>query len=56
MNRITQSNAFGQAPEQQCDSLKAEVADVERTACVAGRHCSIPTADPTASETTWQRV
>jgi hypothetical protein len=42
MSCITQCNAFVQAPEQQCDSLKAKASNLERSACVAGRHCSIP--------------
>jgi|HubBroStandDraft_2_1064218.scaffolds.fasta_scaffold41020_2 hypothetical protein len=42
MSCITRCNAFGQAPKQQCDSLKAEVANLERCACLVGRHCSIP--------------
>jgi hypothetical protein len=41
MSCITQCNAFRQVPEQQSDSLKAE-ANTERSACLAGRHCSIP--------------
>ena len=45
MSCITRCNAFGQAPEQQCNSLKAEVANLERSACLAGRHCSIPATD-----------
>jgi hypothetical protein len=44
MRCITQCNAFGQAPEQQCDSLKGG-ANTERSACLAGRHCSIPATD-----------
>jgi hypothetical protein len=39
MSCITQCNAFGQKPEQQCAS---EASNLERSACVAGRHCSIP--------------
>jgi hypothetical protein len=42
MNRITRCNVFSQAPEQLCDSLKAEVANLERSACLDGRRCSIP--------------
>ena len=42
MRCITQCNAFGQAPQQKCDSLKADVAEVERSACLARLHCSIP--------------
>ena len=56
MNRITQCNASRQAPEQQCDSLEREVADVERSACLAGLHCSIPATIWTACEMTWPRV
>ena len=45
MSCITQCNAFGRAPEQQCDSLKAKAPNLERSACLAGRHCSIPAMD-----------
>jgi hypothetical protein len=45
MRCITQCNAFGQAPEQRCDSLKAGALNLERSACLAGRHCSIPATD-----------
>lgn len=45
MSCITHCNAFGQAPEQQCEWLKVGAADLEQSACLAGRHCSIPAAD-----------
>jgi hypothetical protein len=42
---ITQCNVFGQVPEQQCDSLKAGALNLERSACLARRHCSIQATD-----------
>jgi hypothetical protein len=39
---IMQCNAFGQAREYQCDSLKAGALNLDRSACLAGRRCSIP--------------
>jgi hypothetical protein len=42
MRCITQCNASGQAREYQCDSLKPGAPNLERSACVPGRHCSIP--------------
>jgi hypothetical protein len=45
MSCITQCNAFRQAPEQQRGWLTAEVANLERSACLAGQHCSIPATD-----------
>jgi hypothetical protein len=42
MRCITQCNAFARAPEQQYGSLKAGALNLERSACLAGRHCSIP--------------
>jgi hypothetical protein len=45
MRCITQCNAFGQAREYQCDSLKPGAPNLGRSACLAGRHCSIPATD-----------
>jgi hypothetical protein len=45
MSCITQCNAFRQASEPQSDWLKAVVANLERSACLAGQLCSIPATD-----------
>jgi hypothetical protein len=45
MSCIMQCNAFAQAPEQQCDWLKAGALNLERSACLARRHCSIQATD-----------